>query len=71
MLFRIGVLKKFAIFTGKHRCWSLFLINKVKETLQSYEKETPTQVFSREICEVFKNTYFEEHLRAAAKILKI
>ena len=27
------------------------------------EKETPTQVFS---CEVFKNTYFEEHLRMTA-----
>ena len=27
------------------------------------KKETPTQVFS---CEVFKNTYFEEHLRMTA-----
>ena len=25
-LFKIGVLKSFAIFTGKHLCWSLFLI---------------------------------------------
>ena len=25
-VFRIGVLKNFAIFTGKHLCWSLFLI---------------------------------------------
>ena len=24
MLFKIGVLENFAIFTGKHRCWSLF-----------------------------------------------
>ena len=24
--FKIGVLKNFAIFTGKHLCWSLFLI---------------------------------------------
>ena len=26
MFFKIGVLKKFAMFTGKHLCWSLFLI---------------------------------------------
>ena len=29
-------------------------------------KETPTQVFSCEDYEIFKNTYFEEHLQAAA-----
>ena len=26
MFFKIGVLKNFAIFTGKHLCWNLFLI---------------------------------------------
>ena len=26
MFFKIGVLKNFAMFTGKHLCWSLFLI---------------------------------------------
>ena len=26
MFFKIGVLKNFAIFTGKHPCWSLFKI---------------------------------------------
>ena len=35
--------------------------------LQLYYKETPTQVFSPEYCEIFlKNTYFEEHLLTAA-----
>ena len=29
-------------------------------------KKTLTQVFSYEHCEIFKNTYFEEHLRTAA-----
>ena len=29
-------------------------------------KETPTQLFSCEYCEVFKNAYFEEYLRTAA-----
>ena len=29
------------------------------------QRGTPTQVFSCEYCEVFKNTYFEEHLQTA------
>ena len=36
------------------------------EGLQLYYKQTLTQVLSCEICEVFKNTYFEEHLRTTA-----
>ena len=28
-----------------------------------------TQVFSCKYCEIFKNTYFEEHLRTAASAL--
>ena len=36
------------------------------EGLQLYYKETPTQVFPCEFCEVFKNAYFEEHLRRTA-----
>ena len=34
MFFKIGVLKKFAIFTGKRQCWSLFLIK-----LQAFMKK--------------------------------
>ena len=38
---------------------------------QLYYKETPTQMFCGETCEIFKNTYFEEQLRAtASSILK-
>ena len=32
----------------------------------SFLKETPTQVLPCEVCETFKNIYFEEHLRTAA-----
>ena len=39
--------------------------------LQFYYKETPTQVFSCEYCEISKNTYFEGHLRLAASVLLI
>ena len=31
-----------------------------------YSKVTPKQVFSCEIWEIFKNAYFEEHLRTPA-----
>ena len=48
-----AVLKIFALFTGKHLCWSLFL--------------TKLQVFAAKIT-YFEITYFEEHLRAAASV---
>ena len=48
MFFKIGVLKKFA--TVKHQCWSPFLIKLKKE-------EIPTQVFSSEHYEIFKNSF--------------
>ena len=48
MFFKIGVLKNFVIFTGKHLYWSLFLIK-----LQ----ETPTQVFFCEYCKILMNTF--------------
>ena len=51
-----GVLKNFANFTEKHLCWSF----------QLYQKVSPTQVFSCGICEIFKRTYFGEHLRTTA-----
>ena len=49
-----------------------FLFNKVAG-LQGckFIKKTPTQVFSREYCEIFKNTYFEEHLRTAASVYSV
>ena len=34
MFFKIGVHKIFKNFTGKHLCWSLFLTNFIKNTLQ-------------------------------------
>ena len=35
----------------------------------NFTKETPTQVFSCEIYEIFKNTYFEEYLRMTASVV--
>ena len=58
IFFKIGVFKNFSNFTGKHLCQSFFLIKLQSWTLQFYRKETPTQVFSCKICEIFKNTCF-------------
>ena len=52
--------KKFAHRkTEKHLFWSLFC-------LQLYQKQTPTQVFFCEYCEIFENIDFEVHLWTAA-----
>ena len=56
-----SVLKNFVKFPGKHLCWNLFF-NKVASM-------TPTQVFSSEFCEIFKNTFFPEHLRQTASVV--
>ena len=55
---RKGVLRNFAKFTGKHLCQSLF-----------FKKETLAQVFSCEICDISKNTFFTEHLWATAFVV--
>ena len=63
MFFKIGVLKNLAIFTRKHLCWSLFLIKlQAWRPLHFIEKETPTQVFFCEYCEIIENSFFIEHL---------
>ena len=48
-------------------CWSLFLI-KMQACLCWSLFLTPTQMFYCEICEIFKNTYFEEHVRTIASV---
>ena len=62
------VYNNFTNFTGKHLCWSLFLIKLLAFRPGTLFKETPTPVFSSEICKIFKNTYFEEHLRTTASV---
>ena len=59
------VLKNFAKFTGKHLHWSLFMIKPQGSgpvTLLKTDSNTGAFLW---ICEVFKNTLFTEHLRAA------
>ena len=59
--FKIGVLKNFPIFTGKHpRCNLLSNENTGLQTCSSIIY--PKQEFFCEYWEIFKKTYFEEHL---------
>ena len=46
MFFKIGVLKNFANFTGKHLCWSLFLIKFQTLRPATLLKRDSRQVFS-------------------------
>ena len=49
MFFKIGILKNFTTFNGKLQ--------------QDREFNTPTQVFSCEHCQIFKNSFFIQYLR--------
>ena len=67
MFFKIDVLKNLAMFTGKHLCQSYFLIQlQGWRTAIVLQRDSNTSAF-----EIFKNTYFEEHLRTAASVLRI
>ena len=56
MLFQVGILKNFAIFTGKRLCWSLFLINIIKKGLQH-------ECLPLNVTKVLRAAKFLEHLR--------
>ena len=54
-----AVLKNVAIFTGKHLCWSLFLIKLRAFRPATILKRDSNTGVSFEYCEVFKNTYLK------------
>ena len=59
--------KKFRIlYRKKPVLESLFDKSCRPESFQTYEKETPTQMFSCEYCESFKNSFFYRTLLVAA-----
>ena len=59
MFYKKAVLRNFAIFTGKHLCWSLFLI-KLQAFRPDSKRDSNTGVFLG----ILRN--FEEHLQTIA-----
>ena len=53
MFFKIGVLKSFSNFTGKHLCWSLFLKNLQADGLHCHKKDSNTGVFLWSLRNIF------------------
>ena len=53
-------IKDLQIFRSSHR--------RCPETCNFIKKETPSQVFSCEFCEISNNTFFTEHLRTTASV---
>ena len=49
---KIGVLKSFANFTGKHQCWSLFVVKRLQH-----------RCFSVKFSKFLRILFFTEHLR--------
>ena len=62
MFFEIGCFKNFAIFTGKHLCWGLFLIKLQAFRLATFSKRDSNTVVFCGYFEIFKNSFFIENL---------
>ena len=64
MYFKIGVLKNFAIFTGKHLCWSIFLIKLLAwNSATLFKRDSNTVFFLWILRNFYKQHFFMEHLR--------
>ena len=61
VLFKKGVFKIFAEFTGKGLCQSSFLIKFQVSACNSIKMETLTWVSSCKFCEIYKNNLFIEN----------
>ena len=56
----------------KNSCATVSILIKLQaETCDFIKKEALAQVFSWEFCKISKNTFFVEHLRAAASVTHI
>ena len=58
MFFKIGVLKNFAVFTGKHLSWSHFLIKSL-----FIKKRPQRRYFPVNIAKFLRTAFFIEHLQ--------
>ena len=58
MFFKIGALRNFAIFIGKHLCWSLFLIKLQAWRYHRCLIDALTQVLSYEIMKFLRTAFY-------------
>ena len=67
-----GVLE-FSQNSQEKTCTRVIFLNEVAglQACNFIKKETVAQVFSCEFCEIFKNTFFTEHLWTTASIIII
>ena len=69
MFSKIGVLNNFAKFKVEYLLEVSFLNRAAGLSPVILLKETPTQVFPCELCEIFKNTFFYRTLAVAVSII--
>ena len=60
-----GILKNFANFTGKQSAGVFFYEVASLQPASFYKRDSNTSAFC-EVCETFKNTYYEEYLQTTA-----
>ena len=61
--FKTGVLKSFANFTGKHLCWSLFLIKVAGLRSVTLLKRDSNTCFPVKFAKILRTHFFKEDLR--------
>ena len=66
---KTGILENSTKFTGKYLCQSLFFNRVAALRPATLLKKRLTQVFSCEICEIFKSTFFYRTSRVAASVV--
>ena len=59
---KIGVLKSFTNFTGKHLCWSIFFKNLQAEGLQLHKKRLQRRCFPVKFAKFLRTPFLAEHL---------
>ena len=59
------LLLKISPYSQESTCSAVFFLI----SCQCFKKEAPTQVPSHEYSKIFKNTYFQEHLRTAVSVV--
>ena len=59
MFHKLGVLKNFAEFSGKHLYWSHFLMHLQAWDQQPHDKMTPAMMFSGEFIEILRTHFLQ------------